>query len=382
VSAGRVGLAAALTTVAVGGALARASEQGPQVRVATTGNDSELVKTLPITRRLGAEKRVVMSLKPAALPSLVAGDRLRVTAEVQVTGNCRAPGPRCVGSIYRYDPRVRASLILAQDARTTGGDGAVPIAALKRETCTQHRPDYEHHCVLVFSKAGIAIGDPARLPCPLDSCYVNLVADAHHRRASRGDRIMVGGLRPDGAIPQDRGRINVIRYRDASAADAQASSTEQRLKRRLPPDFKRRVVFSERLSGLDDGEQLAVSATMRTDISQLRYAVRTSARLILADSPQATRQSAFVKARAFGRGEISENNGSNCTQAEGSCITRKVGVLEMRRDAVDGQGRAVPLYVNLVTVLGPKVRRAQSGDRVILRRGGISVLRFPPALNG
>ena len=42
-------------------------------------------------------------------------------------------------------------------------------------------------------------------------------------------------------------------------------------------------------------------------------------------------------------GEIAENNGSNCTRAEGRCAYRKVGVAEMRRDSVDGQGRPVPL---------------------------------------
>ncbi len=372
-------LAAAVAALAAAGLAGAATP--PQVRVATTGNGSERVETLSITPRPGAAKRVVISLGPHRLPDLAAGDRLRITAEFQVTGNCRSRGPRCVGSIYHYDPIVRASLVIAGSARTTGGAGAVAVASLKRETCTQERPDYEHHCVLVFTRGKLKI-NPARLPCPLHGCYVNLVADAHHPRASRGDRIMVGGLKPNGTIPQDRGRINVVRYRGATAGVGRTLSTTHRLKRRLRPDFKRRVVLSRRLARLEEGEQLDVAAMMRTDVSHLRYAVRTSARLILADSPQATRQSEFAKRLVHGRGEISENNGSNCTQADGRCTYRKVGVAEMRRDAADGQGRPVPLYVNLVTVLGPKVRPAQGSDRVILRRGEIEVVRFPPELNG
>jgi hypothetical protein len=136
-------------------------------------------------------------------------------------------------------------------------------------------------------------------------------------------------------------------------------------------------VYSRRLDGLRDGEQLAVAAAITLDIAHLRYALRDSTRLILADSPRATRQSASVKHVAHGRGEIAENNGSNCTHLERLCVSRKVGVLEMRRDATK------PLYVNLVTVVGPKAAKAKPKDRVIVRRqGGIDVTRFPPRVNG
>jgi hypothetical protein len=236
--------------------------------------------------------------------------------------------------------------------------------------------------VLTFTDPGLTIRDPSRLPCPLASCHVNLVADASQPRARAGDLLMVGGQRPDGSIPQDRGRINAVRYRGTTAGDFRTVSTATPRRRRLGPDLKRRVAYSLRLDRLGEGEQLDVSATLRTDISHLRYAVRSSARLILADSPTAVRQSRFVKGLALYRGEISENNGSNCTQSEGTCTYRKVGVMEMRRDAVDGRGRPVPLFVNLVTVFGPKVREAAGGDRVLLRRrGGIQVKRFGPELN-
>jgi hypothetical protein len=357
-----------------------APARGPLVRVATTGDHSELSRTLPITRKSGAEKRVVMSLGPHRMPDLEQGDRVRVTAEFQVTGNCGHPDPRCIGPIYHYAPLLRGRLIVASDPNTTGGPGAMSLASPKREACSQRRPDYEHHCVLVFAKAGFRV--TPRLPCPRDHCYVNFVADAHSPHAKDGDVLAVGGLRPDGTIPQDRGRINAIRYRGASPGDFGHRSETGPLRRGLPPDLRRRVAYSLQLKHLGKGEQLAVSATMRTDISKLRYAVRTSARLILADSPHSTKPSRFVERVASSHGEISENNGSNCTQDEGTCTARKVGVLTIRRDAVKRRGRGVPLYVNLVTVLGPKVRQAHAGDRVVLRRGGIRVTRFAAKLDG
>jgi hypothetical protein len=374
----RVGLAfvAALLVSASAAAPAR----GPLVRVATSGDHSELVKTLPITRKSGAEKRVVISLGPDRLPDLEQGDRVRVSAEFQVTGNCGHPDPRCIGPIYHYGPLLRGRLIIAADPNATGGPGTMTLAHPKHEACSQRRPDYEHHCVLVFTKAGFRV--TPRLPCPRDDCYVNFVADAHSPRAKDGDVLAVGGLRPDGTIPQDRGRINAIRYRGASPGDFGHRSQTKPLRRRLPPDLRRRVAYSLRLKHLDKGEQLAVTATMRTDISKLRYAVRTSARLILADSPHSTKPSRFVERVASSHGEISENNGSNCTQDEGTCATRKVGVLRIRRDAVKRHGRGVALYVNLVTVLGPKVRKAHADDRVVLRHGGIRVTRFAARLDG
>jgi hypothetical protein len=377
-SAGAVVVAIGLLVTAAGAAPAEA----PLVRVATTGNDSELVKTLPITQRGGAEPRVVMSLTPKELPDLASGDRLAITAEMQVTTNCGYKSPRCVGPIYHYDPRVTARLILAGDARKTGGAGTVQVGRAEREVCTQRKPHREHHCVLVFTGTRVDLNNAARLPCELDECHINLVADSHHGRARRGDLIMVGGQRPDGRIPQDRGRINVTRYRNARPGDFTTLRTPAPLRTRLEPDFRRRVVFSRRLDGLREGEQLAVAAAISLDISHLRYALRDSTRLILAESPRDTRQSAFVKHHALLRGEISENNGSNCTQDERACTSRKVGVLEMRRDVERG-GRPVALYVNLVTVVGPKAAKARARDRVVVkRRGGVEVTRFPPRVNG
>ncbi|HXV53933.1 MAG TPA: hypothetical protein VD765_11965 [Solirubrobacterales bacterium] len=381
-SARAIAVVALLIATGLAADAAAGGGERAEVRVASTGNDSERRRTLPITRAPGARPQVVMSMGPGVLPDLARGDRLRLSAELQTTNNCNFRSPRCVGRVYHYAPRIRAQLLLAPGPGTTAGGRALHVARPVRETCTQKRPDYEHHCVLTFAGAGLTIRDPGRLPCRLDRCRVNLVADAHSPRARAGDLLMIGGQRPNGTIPQDRGRINAVRLRATTAGDFETVEVREPRRRRLRPDLRRRVVYSQRLDRLEAGEQLEVSATLRTGVSQLRYAVRTSVRMILADSPRATRQGDFVKGRTAFRGEISENNGSNCTQDDGTCVYRKVGVEELRRAAVDRRGRAVPLFVNLVAVVGPKVRRAQAGDRVIVRRrGGIEVRRYPPGLN-
>jgi hypothetical protein len=323
-----------------------------------------------------------MSLGPKRLPDLIRGDRVRITAELAVTTECYTQQPRCRRSPYRYDPRVRAQLVLASSPKAKGKRRTTAISKRRRETCTQRRPQYEHHCVIAFRHAGFRARAGRRLPCALNRCHINLVADVHHPRASSNEVMVVGGLRPSGEIQQDRGRINAIRYRDTVPSDFRRTGTRRQRIRAAPPDLKRRVVISKRLRGLRRGEQLAIAAGFREDISSLPYAVRTSVSLILAESSRKTRPGDFVKSHALGFGEISENNGQNCTSPPGTCSYSKVGVLEMRRDAVTRRGRRKPLYANVVVVLGAKVREARAQDRVRLRNGSIRVVRFPPRLRG
>jgi hypothetical protein len=382
-----VGLVAATSALAAGivGASADASgggERDPQVRVATTGNNSERIETIPITRVPGAEKRVVMSLGPRRLPDLVRGDLVRITAELGVTTECYTPQPRCRRSPYRYDPRVRAQLVLAPSAKAKGRRRTMAISKPVHETCTQRRPQYEHHCILVFRHAGFRIGAPRRLPCAPDRCHVNLVADVNHPRASPNEILVVGGQRPSGKIKRDRGRINAIRYRDTVPSAFDPTGTRKLRFHAAPPNLERRVLISKRLRGLRSGEQLAVAAGFKEQISHLPYAVRTSVYLILAESPRKARPGDFVKSHALNFGEISENNGQNCTTPPGTCRYRKVGVLEMRRDAITRGGRGKPLYINLVIVLGPKVLNARPGDQVRFRKGWIRAVRFPPQVRG
>lgn len=353
--------------LAVLGAQLAAAESGDDrgvVRVATSGSYSERIEKLPITERPGAERRVAMSLR---LPRLRRADKLRLSSEAQVTLNCPEPMKRCIGPPYRYDPEVAVRLVLARSAHSKRGR---QIGPTKRATCQQRHPR-EHHCVLVITNAGLRVGDPGRLPCPPDRCFANLVIDANSPSAGREDVLIVGGNKPDGSIPQDRGRINAVLLHPGDGRYPRPRRTRARVDAELPLDLKRHVVYSQKLRGLEAGEQLAVLAEVVTDRSHLPYSVRTSSQLILAGSRTETEPGPFAR-RLGGMGEISEANGFNCTADRDRCTTRKVGVLRIARSA----GR--PAFVNLVMIVGPKRLQAEPGDRYeVLRRGGLSVTRYP-----
>jgi hypothetical protein len=350
--------------------------EGPTVAVATSGQRSELLNTIPITRTPGAAPRVVMSLAPGQLPSLIEGDRLRASAEVQITADCTFQRPRCAGRPYRYTPVLRGKLILADGSQVTGGVGAVSLSGTDTNVCRQKTGDREHHCMLV-PRGGIDIGGGEALPCDPSSCHVNFVVDAHDPRAGAGDVVVVGGQRPNGDVLQDKGRVNAVRLRGDTDPLTSTLSASGRVHEALSLSLSKQVVYSQRLDGLRDHEQLEVEATMITSISHLPYAARVGARLILAKGKRATGQGHVVKQIADMNGEIAENNGFNCTQAESPCLTRKVGVLKMKQDA-NG-----PLYVNLVAITGPKNTNAALGDHVkVGKGGGLRVTRFAPELEG
>ena len=374
----RAGLAAGvLAAVVLLAALASpAASQDPDARgvtVATTGQRSEIQRTVPITRSAGAAPRVVMSLPPGTLPALMEGDRLRTSAEVQITADCTFQRPRCAGPPYRYSPVIRGTLILAGGIHVTGGPYAARLSGPVRNVCRQTIGDREHHCMLVPT-GEYEVPSSNGLPCPdPGSCYINLVVDAHDRHADPGDVVVVGGQRPNGRILQDKGRINAVLVPPGSDEQASVREAQRRVRKRLSLDLRYQVVYSQKLEGLLNHEQLEIEATMATNISHLPYATRVGARLILAGGRHATRQGRVVKQIADLRGEISENNGFNCTQRESPCVTRKVGVMRMKQDAPG------PLYINLVAIAGPKNVNAAPGDRVLVRKaGGLRVVRYPP----
>ena len=343
-----------------------------EVRVATTGGNSELIERLPITRRAGAEPRVAMSLGPARLPRLRRGDRLELSAEVQVTLNCNEREPRCIGRPYRYDPRLRARLMLA--GSRSARDGML-VGRPQRDVCRQRRPR-EHHCVITMSRANVRVGRLRSLPCPPDRCYANLVLDASNPSADSDDVLIVGGVKPNGAIPQDRGRVNSVLFRPGSARYPRPQRTRKRRRAALPLDLKRHVVYSERLRRVRAGDSIVARASVFTEERGLPFSVRTSSQLILATSPDEVRPGPLAR-RVGGKGELSEANGFNCTRNKSVCVTRKVGVLRARRSAQQ-RGRFRPLYVNVVMIAGAKrVKPGARDDYPVLRRGGLSVIRYP-----
>jgi hypothetical protein len=355
----------------------------PRVLVTTTGNDSEARKTVPITRRARARKRVVMSMGPHELPGLKMGDRLELTAELQVTDDCRHPAPRCAGRPYRFSPRIGSRLVLASSRGTTGGRHALALSARKRIRCRQNVPNRQHHCVLVFTGASIRARNPDALPCGPTTCHVNFVVDAHNRRARHGDKLIIGANKPNGFILQDKGRINAIRLRPGSQRRARKLETTERRHTRIPLDQTPTVVLSRRLNGLKRDTQLAVLARMRTDVSKLPYSARVTTHLILGRTRHSTETSRWVAHLASPHGEIAEANGSNCTRAQTSCPYTKVGVLRMLRDARNRAGRPIPLFVNLYVVSNPKRVTRRPGDRLkVLPHARMKVARYKPSLRG
>jgi len=350
----------------------------------TTGNKSELIKAVPIATAPGLKERVVMSLSPDELPRLREGDRLRTGAEVQVSTTCVEPRPLCVGRHYDFNPRVYARVVLA--AEPSAGAASIDLSTTQTVNCNQRRPNRNHHCTIALQNTETVISDRAALPCPANACYANVIVGAYHRRAQRGNRVVLGDDNPDGSVTQDKGRLHVIRASAQTPAPTEASSNvlvNAELPLTEPDKVKRRVVFSLELPPAKKGEVLAIDGSFLASIRHLPFNTFISSRLIVAESPVATQPSGLARSSADLRGNASEANGFNCTQGPSGyrtpCTSVKTGAVKFRRDVVDEAGNPVPLYANLVAAAKPllteKVKRSQR-VRLSAADGGLRVVRF------
>jgi hypothetical protein len=369
--------------------LAQPSDAHPAVRTpakviaTTTGNHSELVTTLPIANRPWRRPRVAMSLTPADLPTLHAGDLIKASAELMVSTTCVDPGARCIGRRYGFSPVAGAKLILADAKSVTGGPRAVKLDTPKSVRCSQRRPHRNHHCVLVFQDAHHGVVDPGDLPCPPTRCFINLVAEAHSSRARRGNVLVVGADKPDGDVNQDKGRLNAVVTR-SGAAPADHSRSRQRLRRKLPVvadgAHRPRVIYSLKLSNPHAGDVFVATASQRTSIGGLPYSVLVSHRVILAASRGATSASPLAMRVSSSHGQFGENNGFNCTQGPSAyrspCLSTKAGLIRIRRTP-SRNGQPVPLYVNLICYVLPKSDRPDRHDSArVLAHGSLAVVRY------
>lgn len=357
---------AGLTTAHAGGA------GGTTVEVATSGDFSERIDRIPITQAAGAEPEVVMSLTAPRLPSLVPGDRLEISSELQVTVDCDESGPRCLGRPYQYNPAIDVEFVLAPDGETATGSDVIALGAPRREICRQRHPNREHHCVIVFSRD---VSSLPSAPCLLQGCSLNLVASASSPAAGRSEFLAVGGLRPDGSVPQDRSRLNITRFHQAGEVRVDTLRTERRLTPTLDIDQHRQVIYAQPLDGLVTGDQLVAEARAEIDISKLPYNVVLSSQLILTDSMRAIDRGSAKRIASL-RGEFDEGNAFNCTKNRHTCTIDKVGVLRMKGDA--GQGSAPSrLYVALVARAGPKTDEFDPDDQVkVLDTGALDARRY------
>jgi hypothetical protein len=350
------------------------------VHVFTTGNHSELVRALPIARHPRKRSLVVMSLTPRDLPAIRAGDRLKVSAEVQFSTTCSDPSPHCVGRHYDFDPRVGARLELADGGHVTGGRGAQWLTDRSTVRCRQRRPNRNHHCVIVFTWSRTRFTNDQPLPCDPRQCFINLVMDAANRKARPHQVVVLGGDRPDGSVEQDKGRLNAVLVHRHASANVMRSRTDNRRTGILPLDAGspgREVVYSAELDGLRKGDKLVVGASQVADIGALTYPAFLSSNLVLAESPSATEPGSLARSVASLHGLLDEANGFNCTQGISAyttpCQTVKVGVARIR------QNPRAPLYVSLVSRAKALLTAPSPGDVAgIIPGGHLTVVRYRP----
>lgn len=362
---------------------------GGTMRTATTGNRSERVKTIPISRHRGGKRRVVMSLGPEAIGSLRTGDRIYATAEVEVSV-CLKPnklhgGERsCIGRTYAYDPNVRAELVLGHGPESTNG----ARLASRRTECAQRQPNRNHHCVLVIDNGTFTVPAEGKSPCDPADCHVNLVLDASDDSAKAGHKLVVGAASDGKQVHGDKGRINVTRFRPGTGDAIRPKVTQKKVRGSLPiagegDDVKERSIYSIALPNLHAGEQLVVDGKLITRIGMHPYNVFQRTGLALSEGPlSASRDGWPEKVGDVVNGQISEANGFNCTQGNSAhddpCKARKVGVLEITRDAPK------TLYVNLVAGMAAQADFKDGhhdGDRARIASGFLRVYRFPKERN-
>jgi hypothetical protein len=354
------------------------------VRFATTGDYSEIRRTVPIARRKWAKKRVVMSLGPGALPRLHRRDIVRTSAEVQISTTCiDFNAVRCIGLHYGFSPREDARIVLAGGRNVTGGKHAKAVAQADSLRCHQRLPNRNHHCVLVFPPEPTKIRHPHRLPCRPNACHLNLVLEADYRHAHDGQVVLVGADRPNGTVRQDKGRLSAI-VLHKHVPPAKRFKTRKRRSRSIPiaPSGKagRRVIYSQRINHLRKGDVIEASAGHLVTISSLPYASFVGTDLILTHGPHAVSPVGVAQGAVSGHGDLTEANGFNCTHGPSAyrspCRTRKAGAARIRHN-VARRGHAIPLYLNLVAAGKAKGATPRPNDRMrVLPRGSLQVRRF------
>ena len=354
--------------------------------LATTGNDSELVTSVPIATSPGLKDRVVMSLGPEELKRIEVGDRMRVSGEVQVSTTCLARGPRCVGRRYEFNPTVSARIVLSAAPEVTAADYA--LSEPRQVLCKQRRPNRNHHCTLAFPNLETPILDLAALPCPANACYLNMVLGASNKNARRGNRVVLGADQPDGGVKQDKGRLNVVQARSDVPAPSEQTSAEL-VNTSLPltegKKIKRRVIHSVPIAAPLKSEVLAFDGGYTATIDQLPFNTFISSRVIVGETPTSTESTGIAKSSVQFRGDATEANGFNCTQGPSGystpCTVTKAGAIRITQNAVDeATGLPATLYVNLVSsakaLLTERVKKSQ--QVLVGPTTGLKVTRYAP----
>jgi hypothetical protein len=378
-----LGAVVAVLALPVGGVAGVLEEStAAAATVATTGNSSELLNAIPISKKPATRERVAMSIGPQRLGAIEAGDRLRASAEIQFSTTCVSPGPRCVGSPYNFNPRLSARIVLASGPGVS--DPSFALSTTVKRMCKQTRPNRNHHCTLVVPNAEVPITPKTQLPCPPNGCYVNLVVGATHRKAKPANRVVLGADRPDGSVAQDKGRLNIVQSEGSAPGPAQAgSATLVSSSLPLMESNKRRVVYSVPIPAPTNGEVLAFDSSYVADLSGLRFNTFIATRVILAETSTSTKPSGLAR-ESSNRGNATEANGFNCTLGRSGytnpCTVAKAGATQITADALDPTGLPATLYLNVVASAKPLLdERVKGSPQLTLKpAGGLNVLRFAP----
>jgi len=361
------------------------------VNVSTTGLNAERIKKLPIAKKSGHKRRVAMSLPPGKVGPIGNGDAVWAGAELEVSVTCLEPMPQCIGKIYHYSPHLKAKLVLANGPKATRDKKTFAISKVRRQRCSQELPNRNHHCVLALD--GIrAIEDASKLPC--DRCYVNLVVEAYHRKAKKGNVVVVGTDQDNGKIAQDKGMLHAATFDPGPRPVVEPNVTKQPSKRKIPvgghhsSSRKSVVVYSDRLNELRAGEQLLIDAKVRVKTGHLGYGALLQSQLIISEKPNSASRAGTPNKVLSSKGIINPQNGFNCTKGRSGhtspCTLRKLAAVRIFRDArtrpLAGEGPFVPLFVNLVVSSKAEFggHRHRPGDVAKVRGGTLSVTRFGP----
>lgn len=374
---------AGLAALAVPAVAARGEVQPELIPTIASLGPNEMRETLPVTRTPEASPFVVLSERVRAGGGLRRGDLLRATAEVQLTTTCAKPEPRCIGKRYDYSPRMVGQVVLASSPTATGGAGADPISDKKTKRCTQKRPNRNHHCVLVFAGAVKRVRNLDALPCQPSDCYLNVVASADHPNAQDGNVVIVGADRPDATVDGDKARVDGFVERGrVPPPRVREGGAKMRDSVLIDPSGNagKKVVRSLRLDGLRKGDVLRVSTDQLIGISSVPYNVYIGTRVILATSPTSIKTDGFVASVISNGGEITEQNGFNCTQGrseyQGPCNSPKAATAVVKRRMPQKNGEPKPVFVNIVMAGLPKLATAERNDRMSVRDGVIRTARY------
>jgi hypothetical protein len=336
----------------------------PAVKAGSSGDNSETVKSIPITRPGDARPRSVMTLP--LIGSLYAGDRLEATAELQVSTTCLEPMRKCVGKRYGYSPRIKAHLVMTQ----RDVPGQIRVSRTQRLRCSQELPNRNHHCVIVASGGKFRVREP-EIVC---TCYLELILEAHHPRARRGNQLVIGSDSPK-RVRGDRGRIYALVHsassqgRPAPAPYVDGTRERRHARLRVGPrgtGGRPKVVVSLPLKGVRISDQFAIEAKLRMGIGHLPYNVLVKSQLILADSPRSTKSSRVAKRYSHAsESQIGELNGFNCTQGRSAhpdpCMVRKRAMFPIDGPVDKGERLFVNLVASTAAVYGGRHRLQDQG---------------------